>query len=202
MWRKIAKKESARIKLMDALVKIGKEKRFEDISITELCQEANIHRCTFYNHYETKDDLLRDMESIYLEASDHFGKKLPALNLDDPEESYRQWCTICENLAEFHIQTRDMFLFLMSPDGDPYFRLRLKKMMKSYYIHMLEGNHPQSKVNVDYISDFLASGIIDMICFWLEQEELTVADFVALLSKMVLIIVHVFKETPSAGGVR
>jgi AcrR family transcriptional regulator len=35
------------------------EKKFEEISITEVCKEAKIGRVTFYRHYDTLEDVLR-----------------------------------------------------------------------------------------------------------------------------------------------
>ena len=39
------------------------EMNYEDISIKELCERARINRKTFYNHYESLDDLLKEMQN-------------------------------------------------------------------------------------------------------------------------------------------
>lgn len=48
--------------LKESLIKLLKEKDIQKISITELCQEAGINRTTFYSHYGSQYDVLRDME--------------------------------------------------------------------------------------------------------------------------------------------
>ena len=44
--------------LRDALLALLKEKRYEDISVQEIIERADVARSTFYVHYIDKDDLL------------------------------------------------------------------------------------------------------------------------------------------------
>ena len=59
------KKEKKNIKkkkiLINILIKIKKQKNFERIKISDICEEALINRSTFYSHYEDKYDLLMDL---------------------------------------------------------------------------------------------------------------------------------------------
>ena len=43
-----------------ALISLLKKKRFEYISVSELCKEAEVNRSTFYLHYENTCDLLEE----------------------------------------------------------------------------------------------------------------------------------------------
>jgi len=44
--------------LFDTLLKLMKQKNFEKIKISDICEEALINRSTFYAHYEDKYELL------------------------------------------------------------------------------------------------------------------------------------------------
>lgn len=46
--------------LRDALIELNKTHDFDDISITDICKAADVSRYTFYNHYESKEELLLD----------------------------------------------------------------------------------------------------------------------------------------------
>lgn len=47
--------------LMDeALIQLINEKDYDYITITEICKRAGVNRSTFYLHYETVDDLLKE----------------------------------------------------------------------------------------------------------------------------------------------
>ncbi len=48
-------------KIQSGFLSMLNKKNFDDISITDICQEANINRGTFYNHYKTTYYLLNDL---------------------------------------------------------------------------------------------------------------------------------------------
>ena len=63
----MARKENQRIlltkrMLQEGLLRLLETKSLEKISVTELCREAGINRATFYNHYNSPQDLLSDLE--------------------------------------------------------------------------------------------------------------------------------------------
>lgn len=48
--------------LQQALLKILQFKNIDRVTIKELCDEAKVNRGTFYLHYATPNDLLREIE--------------------------------------------------------------------------------------------------------------------------------------------
>lgn len=61
----MAKKEDARItrtknELRKGLLALLRNKTFEKITVTEICQASKINKMTFYKHYDDKYDLLDD----------------------------------------------------------------------------------------------------------------------------------------------
>ena len=47
--------------LFNTLLKLMKQKKFEKIKISDICEEALINRTTFYAHYEDKYELLMEL---------------------------------------------------------------------------------------------------------------------------------------------
>ena len=53
--------------LHEALLRLIQEKPVSRVTTTELCREADINRNTFYAHYSTPEDVLREVEDAFLD---------------------------------------------------------------------------------------------------------------------------------------
>ena len=45
--------------LVEALAQLLEEKSFQELSVTDICRRAMVHRTTFYAHFNDKQELLR-----------------------------------------------------------------------------------------------------------------------------------------------
>lgn len=55
-------------RLKSALLELLKEKRLDDISISEICAKASVNRNTFYSHYQSLKDLQSEIEGQFMET--------------------------------------------------------------------------------------------------------------------------------------
>lgn len=55
--------DNAPDRFLVALLELLKKKKYDDISITEICKEAKLSRKTFYVHFTQKDDLLSHLSN-------------------------------------------------------------------------------------------------------------------------------------------
>lgn len=83
--RRIRKTHTA---LMDALRQLMKCKLFSSITVSELCQQADINRSTFYYHYNSTEDVLYELhetlfEKMAAELSLFNGTEKPLNNLPE-----------------------------------------------------------------------------------------------------------------------
>ena len=56
-----AKFYNTSLKFNEALLTLLQDKYMEDISISEICQKAELNRTTFYAHYKNTYDLLKEI---------------------------------------------------------------------------------------------------------------------------------------------
>jgi AcrR family transcriptional regulator len=67
------RQQRTRRQLSHALVELITEKRFDDITVQNVIDRADVGRSTFYTHFRDKEDLLRQDWERFLDAfSDHF----------------------------------------------------------------------------------------------------------------------------------
>lgn len=78
--------------LLDALLQLMKEKKYNEITIKELTSRAGLDRKTFYRHFKTKDDILN---IPIKEAFDKYAndlKKSPILSSHGAIKAYFDLC--------------------------------------------------------------------------------------------------------------
>lgn len=53
--------------MKDALLELLEEQELANITVTAICEAADVHRSTFYKYYKDPADLMRDLEQDYLD---------------------------------------------------------------------------------------------------------------------------------------
>ncbi|MGI6231202.1 MAG: TetR/AcrR family transcriptional regulator [Tractidigestivibacter sp.] len=76
--RKVRLTKSA---LKDALVELMSERPLEKITVTALCEHADVNRSTFYSHYESLADVVDDLEGDFLSHVTYFTAEKSSENL-------------------------------------------------------------------------------------------------------------------------
>ena len=94
------KKKSVQQKLKDAMTKMLDEKKFDQVSVSELCRDASTSRVTFYTYYDDKYALLDDYFKDMLEKAETDFDKLQKKNNpeDEPEQAYANFLDAVLNL--------------------------------------------------------------------------------------------------------
>lgn len=64
--RKLSDGTEAQKKLRDTLKKMLKHRPIREISVQELCKKACVGRTTFYSYYQNLDELLEEIEDIFV----------------------------------------------------------------------------------------------------------------------------------------
>lgn len=161
-----------------ALIKLIREKKFSSITITELANEADINRKTFYMHYSKIEDILKEIQDEFLEKllllikeQEFSGKDIEIYDLFTGLNKI-----INENL-DFYSQlvSLNSYKFLIQ-DVKDIFKHAIKEKIKD-----LEPEEPS-----DLYIEFIASGIIGMYVEWLQMEsKISLEDLANAATKIV-----------------
>ncbi len=170
--------------LQNSLIEILEKKTIHEITIKEICDNADINRSTFYRHYNTP---LKLLEEIY---DNVYGDILNITNQfkDDPFNStavLTQILTYCE-------ENRQLCLVLLSENGELKIGKSFSERVTQAVINTPEINSSELHM---YVVQFIAAGMANFIWTWLHNETRLPARTVA--RGMAMLIKHGFNRALS-----
>lgn len=142
--------------LKDALLEQLEKKDLPDISVTAICEAADVNRSTFYSYYTCPSDLLREIEAEVLDRI-----PLPPIPLDSQEE--RQLLQATEAFFDYVKENERVLRVLFAESGDYGFTAVLVDLLCSQYIPAVENADEQSSV---FIRRYVANGTVGMLREW------------------------------------
>lgn len=158
--------------LMDeALLALLQKKEYEFITIKEVCQKAGVNRSTFYLHYESMDDLLKEsIGMIHKRFYDAFGKR----PFPDVAKLDKKQCVFvtAEYLTPYLTFIKDnKKIFRLMCDKSALFEAQktFDSMYKRLFQPVLD-KFDVPKSEQEYQFAYYFGGIMQIVMKWLENE--------------------------------
>lgn len=156
-------KENRRIKytklvLKNSLLTLLKEKQITDITVKELCEQADVNRSTFYSHYANHFDLKTQIENEMIEDLTQY------LRMDNIEEN-ADGLKMTEKLLEYIATRQTECEALLNENKISTFQ---KKVEQLAHQSMMKNQLIKNNFN-EYVRAFIISGSIQMIRLWLDN---------------------------------
>lgn len=149
--------------LKDTLIQLLAEQSFEKITVTNLCERADVSRITFYSHYEDKYDLVEDIFSdmIDIGSADYEARQLA--NNRDGNVSVG-FSNIMESILNLYYKHYDFFKYT-DPASNPYLAFSFYNHIYATVEHHAnkEGSKHKLKYSTHQITGFLCYGLIGFI---------------------------------------
>jgi AcrR family transcriptional regulator len=168
--------------IRNSLIELMKQKPIMQITVSEICEKADIHRTTFYAHYDNQYDLLKQIEQ---EVLTHYDEMLD-------EKKLSQHCTdqqiiaMAENLLHHIAINYNSVQVLLSKNGDIYFQEKLIGRVTMHFRQLRKkyiGDIADDQKN-GYYSVFLVHGAIAIIQLWLKNDmDMPVTEIAQILLK-------------------
>ncbi len=166
--------------LSSALLDLMLQKRYDEITVQNIIDRANVGRSTFYAHYLDKDDLLvSDFTRVVDALSEHIRQQ------DDRDAPPR--------LAPFfeHVRTHhQLYKALVRGGGiDLLYKKGHERMRQNIEQHLQElvpaGRTPA--LPLPFVADYIAGTILHLLKWWLEHDmPYTPAQMNALFNQLVM----------------
>ncbi|CAM3067447.1 TetR/AcrR family transcriptional regulator [Paenibacillus sediminis] len=153
--RRIVKSKEAIIK---AVIELMSEKDFDDISIQDIADRANVTRGTIYVHYGDKFDLLDKLITNHL-------NQLKEIYKSTSEMDFIEGTQIC---FEYFQCNYSFYLTMLKGKGAPSFRTRLLETL------IEEGENDKditkgknSNLNKDIVVQFFGMAYVGVVEWWI-----------------------------------
>lgn len=164
------RQKKTREAIFSAFTALLSQKNYNQISVQEIIDTANIGRTTFYAHFETKEYLLKDL------CEELFGHIIDtAMGL--PHGHYHYSCgsktdSVFLHLLR-HLQENDRnILELLSSQNNEiflrYFKSNLKKLIITQYAEknlLKNGNLPE-----DYLVNHISASFVETVDWWVSHQ--------------------------------
>jgi AcrR family transcriptional regulator len=149
--------------LKESLIRLLKEKPLSRITITEICEEADINRATFYTHYSDQYDLLKQIEQ---ELVDDINKYLAdySFHQNDPES-----LQMMEKIFEYIKENGELCSVLFSESGDREFQKDVLMIVQRQCIQEWTTKKAVDKDIAEYLYSYTTNGSIGIILKWLQN---------------------------------
>ena len=150
--------------IYNTLIELMKDKTFEEIKVSEICNKALINRSTFYSHYEDKYDLLVDfINSLKDEFVTELNKNSSNLNT---KEYYIELIKIFLN----HIEERkEMYTSIMINNRNSIMMDILLSVVNNDLLKKMSKDEFKSSIPDDIIVKFYLGGVINLGVEWLKD---------------------------------
>ena len=146
----------------NALMDLLKEKgSINKVSVRELCDRAELNRSTFYAHYQEPNDLLIEIETELLDATEEHLKKIGAEN----EIGAHKYIL---SFLQYNRQNDKPFRALLIDSTDPEFRSRFMQQSIIQFVENLRIVLP--KELEQYIFSYILNGSTGIIIQWIRSD--------------------------------
>jgi AcrR family transcriptional regulator len=168
--------------LRESLMGLMKSKTISDISIKEICANADISRSTFYAHYKDQYDLLEKIEEETIVAINTI------LNKYDYNDNKHGALMMVEEVLQYIADNNKSISVLLSENGDINFQKNLFRSMYQKNIMKFMTDKISDEETKQFYFMFIETGSIGLIYHWIKT------NMNKSVSELAKIIINITKQ--------
>lgn len=161
------KKEDRRVRmtkrlLKESLIQLLNEKSIGKITISEICEIADINRSTFYAHYGDQFDLLKSIEDEYI--------TMVMKDLIYPKPTEQDMNAFVSQLLQFFVDNKAISRILFSDRGDINFVKTILELLYKELVEAIISQEKIDKVTVQFTLSYVISGSAGIVQHWAQND--------------------------------
>lgn len=160
------RQKKTRQAVYNAFTQLLEKKSYSNITVQEIIDEANIGRSTFYAHFETKDELLRE---LCTEIFEHVFSE--ALEKEQTHDFSQSSGTLDSEITHilYHLRDNRRYIrgILSSESGELFMRF-----FKEYLERLFEGalSEKISEIPREYLLNHMVCDFAETVRWWMRND--------------------------------
>lgn len=142
--------------LAEALIKLLQKKPFAEIRLNEICEEALVHKTTFYHHFTDKYDLLKYTITLIQK------EMLTKLDTSSEDNLLDYYCNLAKIYMSNIKKNQQFYRSILSSEGNTI----CTDLLYDMFIEDVEKRLGQVDIPSFYISSYYVSGVFAVINEW------------------------------------
>ena len=157
--RRIRKTKKA---ITNAFAELMMEKEIQNITVRELTEKADIHRATFYSHYQ-------DIYDLYEQISQNVIDEFKSIIVKSSSHNYE---IIFARIAEYIVKNKNVVKMLICGENCTAFQKKISEIAENKYleISMYEENTDSLPEAWEYVARYHIQGFVALIAKWIEND--------------------------------
>ena len=153
--------------LVEALAQLLEEKSFQELSVTDICRRAMVHRTTFYAHFNDKRELLSyllsQLEQECVETC------LPKEEMTSPKDYF---LTAAKNTLEFFQNRRSLYLACLNSGMEAEVHVLSDRAAQELCLQLSRPAFRDAAPEVDpqIAARFYIGAVLALIRWWLTSD--------------------------------
>lgn len=162
----------SRKKIKKAMIQLMSRENYSAITINDIVKYADVNRGTFYNHYDSKEELLNEiMDEIVSDLVDSY--RLPYLDIKKFKLTDISPNTVV--LFQNVYTHKDFYRMIVQSDIIYIFQTKLTKAL----INMNELHFTNPDINREIITVYHSSALVGSIIHWVEKGFIYAPEYMA-----------------------
>lgn len=149
----------------EALISLMKERQYEKITVQDIIDRANVGRSTFYSHFETKDELMKNSIEHMLEMLNQHMFHVTEDNDND------RLIPVVEFFMHIQENSRLMKALVKGKSADLFidkFQTFLNEKIEAYIYSRLS-REKEISVPLPILTNYTSSALIFLLKWWLDN---------------------------------
>ncbi|KAF5061009.1 hypothetical protein DSECCO2_319710 [anaerobic digester metagenome] len=170
--------------LSEALYELTLKQPFEEISVTDICKKAMVHRTTFYKHFQDKYQLL---ETMFSEEQ----RKFSEIHIIDGETEQEYYGRVLRQMFEYVKNNKVFFVQSVSHIKNDFMTVLLQDTVRTYLTRCFRMDETRlgipSAIPIPIMSEYYTGAAIALVMWWLQNGmEISIEQMVEYISLMIV----------------